>query len=73
MKCAARSTASGRKVRIANAFGGQDTNLFSDNGPHVFVVHAAYSVNSNAGECSIGEGDVLQMNGAPARIPHGLT
>ena len=49
----------------ANAFGGQDANLFSDNGPHVFVVHAAYVVNSNAGECSIGEGDVLQMNGAP--------
>ena len=24
-----------------------------------------YAVNSNAGECSIGEGDVLQMNGAP--------
>jgi hypothetical protein len=49
----------------ANAFGGQDTNLFGDNGPHVFVVHAAYQVNSNAGECSIGEGDVLEMNGAP--------
>ena len=49
----------------ANAFGGQDANLFGDNGPHVFVVHAAYVVNSNAGECSIGEGDVLQMNGAP--------
>ena len=41
MKFAARSIASGRKVRYANALGGQDTNLFADNGPHVFVVHAA--------------------------------
>jgi hypothetical protein len=49
----------------SNAFGGQDTPLFADNGPHVFVVHATFAVNSNAGECSIGEGDVLQMNGAP--------
>ena len=49
----------------ANAPGGQDTNLFGDNGPHVFVVHAAYQVNSNAGECTIGEGDVLEMNGPP--------
>jgi hypothetical protein len=49
----------------SNAFGGQDTPFFADNGPHVFVVHATFAVNSNAGECSIGEGDVLQMNGAP--------
>jgi hypothetical protein len=49
-----------------DAFGGQDASLFGGNGPHVFVVHASFMVNSNAGECSIGEGDVLQMNGAPA-------
>jgi hypothetical protein len=48
-----------------NAFGGQPNPVFADNGPHVFVVHTTYSVSSNAGECSIGEGDVLQMNGAP--------
>jgi hypothetical protein len=47
------------------AFGGQDNPVFADNGTHVFVVHTTLSVNSNAGECSIGEGDVLQMNGAP--------
>jgi hypothetical protein len=45
--------------------GGQDTNMFTDNAPHVFVANATLAVNSNAGECSIGEGDVLQMNGAP--------
>src|SRR5262249_1915639 len=39
--------------------------VFADNVPHVFVVNAALAVNSNAGECSIAEGDVLQMNGAP--------
>ncbi len=50
--------------QMANG-GGQDSNIFTDNGPHVFVVHASFAVNSNAGECSIGEGDVLQMNGAP--------
>jgi hypothetical protein len=49
----------------SNAFGGQDSPVFADNGPHVFVVHATFAVNSNAGECSIGEGDVLQMNSAP--------
>jgi hypothetical protein len=45
--------------------GGQDSNIFADNGPHVFVAHTTFAVNSNVGECSIGEGDVLQMNGPP--------
>jgi hypothetical protein len=45
--------------------GGQDTNIFADNQAHVFVVHSALSVNSNMGECAIGEGDVLQMNAPP--------
>jgi hypothetical protein len=44
----------------------QDTNIFTDNGPHVFVASATLMVNSSVGECTIGEGDVLQMNGAPA-------
>jgi hypothetical protein len=43
----------------------QDTNIFTDNGPHVFVASATLMVNSSVGECTIGEGDVLQMNGAP--------
>jgi hypothetical protein len=43
----------------------QDTNIFADNGPHVFVASATLMVNSNTGDCTIGEGDVLQMNGAP--------
>ena len=49
----------------ANGFGGQDTNIFADNVPHVFVAHSTLLVNSSAGECPITEGDVLQMNGAP--------
>ena len=43
----------------------QDTNIFTDNGPHVFVASATLMVNSSVGDCTIGEGDVLQMNGAP--------
>src|SRR5207342_2376397 len=43
---------------------GQDP-IFSDNASHVFVVHDTLAVNSNGGECTISEGDVLQMNGAP--------
>jgi hypothetical protein len=39
--------------------------MFADNSPHVFVAHASLEVNSNAGGCIIGEGDVLQMTGAP--------
>jgi hypothetical protein len=43
----------------------QDTVPFADNVPHVFVVNAALMVDSNAGECSLGEGDVLQMTAPP--------
>lgn len=45
--------------------GGQDGNIFADNHSHVFVVHSSLSVNSNIGDCFIGEGDVLQMNAPP--------
>jgi hypothetical protein len=48
-----------------NSPGGQDTNIFADNAPHVFVVNTTLSVNSDAGECTIAEGDVLRMNGPP--------
>jgi hypothetical protein len=44
----------------------QDDNIFADDAPHVFVSHASFLVDSNAGECAIGEGDVLRMNGAPS-------
>jgi len=39
--------------------------LFSNNGPQVFVVANALTVNSAGGDCPVTEGDVLQMNGAP--------
>ena len=53
-----------------NAPGGQDANIFADNVPHVFVVTNTLAVNSNAGECTVAEGDVLRMNGPP---PPGAT
>ena len=49
----------------ANAMGGQDGNIFSDNAPHVFVASSTLMVNSSVGECTLSEGDVLQMNFAP--------
>jgi hypothetical protein len=49
---------------MANARGGQDP-LFGGNGTHIFVAHTPLTVNSSNGGCSLGEGDVLQMNGAP--------
>jgi hypothetical protein len=48
-----------------NAASGQDTDIFADNRPHVFVVNTTLAVNSDAGECTIAEGDVLRMNGPP--------
>ncbi|MCU1234434.1 MAG: hypothetical protein JWP63_2401 [Candidatus Solibacter sp.] len=48
-----------------NSSGGQETNIFADNQPHVFVAGASLLVNSNMGECTVSEGDVLQMNYAP--------
>jgi len=45
--------------------GAFDSAPFADNVPHVFVVNAGLVVNSSAGECSLGEGDVVQMTSAP--------
>ena len=45
--------------------GGQNESIFADNVSHVFVVNAALAVQSNYGECTIAEGDVLQMTGPP--------
>jgi hypothetical protein len=39
--------------------------LVTNNGPQVFVVANALTVNSQIGECPVTEGDVLQMNGPP--------
>jgi hypothetical protein len=44
---------------------GNPQDIFADNGSHVFVASAPLMVNSNIGECTIAEGDVLQMNGPP--------
>ena len=48
-----------------NAGGYDAPSIFADNVRHVFVADSSLAVNSNAGECTISEGDVLQMNGPP--------
>ena len=45
--------------------GGSITTIFSDNAQHVFVANSSYLYNSDAGECTVNEGDVLMMTGAP--------
>ena len=45
--------------------------MLSDNTAHVFVVSAALDVQSNPGECSITEGDVLRLS--PGARPDGST
>jgi stage V sporulation protein SpoVS len=45
--------------------GGSVTTIFSDNAQHVFVANSSYLYNSDAGECTVNEGDVLLMAGAP--------
>jgi hypothetical protein len=54
-----------KSEQMAGGGNGQANTVLSDNVPHVFVANASYAYNSNSGECSITEGDVLQMNGAP--------
>lgn len=49
----------------ANAGGNDAPPMFADNVRHVFVANTSLEVNSNAGDCAINEGDVLQMSGAP--------
>ncbi len=48
--------------------GGSITTIFSDNAQHVFVANSSYVYNSDAGECTVNEGDVLLMSGAPAAM-----
>lgn len=44
--------------------------MLSDNNAHVFVVAAGITVPSNAGECAITEGDVIQLRpGTPPNAP----
>jgi hypothetical protein len=45
--------------------GGSVTAIFSDNAQHVFVANSNYLYNSDAGECTVNEGDVLVMTGVP--------
>ena len=45
--------------------GGSVTTIFSDNAQHVFVANSSYLYNSDAGECTVNDGDVLVMTGAP--------
>ena len=40
-------------------------SIFADNARHVFVAYQPLGVNSNAGDCMISEGDVLQLYGNP--------
>jgi hypothetical protein len=42
-----------------------DTPEWADNRSHVFVAYTALDVNSSGGYCTIGEGDVLQLNSMP--------
>ncbi|MBS1855004.1 MAG: hypothetical protein JST11_06545 [Acidobacteria bacterium] len=46
-------------------YGAGPGGVFADSGSHVFVAYNALTVNSNAGDCSLREGDVLQTNGVP--------
>jgi hypothetical protein len=43
----------------------EDTPPWADGASHVFVAYTAIGVNSNGGYCTIGEGDVLQLNSMP--------
>ena len=45
---------------------GAAPQFLSDNSTHVFVVASGFNVTSRWGECSLSEGDVLQMSAPPA-------
>src|SRR5215472_810026 len=49
----------------ASSAGGTVTTVFADHAQHVFVANSSYLYNSTVGECTISEGDVLVMTGAP--------
>jgi hypothetical protein len=53
------------QANVNNTSAGGPPPMFSNNGPQVFVVSTALTVQSQAGDCAVTEGDVLQMNGAP--------
>jgi hypothetical protein len=52
------------RAEQANSNGSQPA-LFGGGDSRVFVVANALDVNSNAGECAVSEGDVLQLDGRP--------
>ena len=43
--------------------------LLADNNPHVFVVSSSLIANAGGQECALTQGDVLQLNPAPASDP----
>ncbi len=47
--------------------GAAPTGLFGGGSSHIFVVSSALSVGSSGGDCTLTEGDVLQLNGMPAQ------
>jgi hypothetical protein len=46
-------------------YAGDDVPVWADNSSHVFVAYTALGVNSSLGYCTIGEGDVVQLNRVP--------
>jgi len=54
-----------RMEQQVSSSGGSVKTIFSDNAQHVFVANSSYVYNSDAGECTVNEGDVLVMTGAP--------
>jgi len=53
------------QANLQNTQGGGAPPLFSSNGPQVFVVSTALTVQSQSAIGMVTEGDVLQMNGPP--------
>ncbi len=50
---------------IGAGYPSDDAPYWADNTSHVFVAYRALGVNSSSGYCTIGEGDVLQLNSLP--------
>ena len=53
------------KVEAQNSGYNGAPPMFSGNGSHIFVVSSALEVSSQGQACTVTEGDVLQLNGAP--------
>jgi hypothetical protein len=51
--------------RAGAGYPSDDTPDWADGGSHVFVAYTSLDVFSSGGYCTIGEGDVLQLNNMP--------